>query len=86
MPSLLRSVGLIPQPPYELSGLVYHGADVVEHVSTLLRGLSGVLTAHGIATEIELDIDAFAERVRTECGLDPVLTVSPNLAVWAKKP
>jgi ubiquinone/menaquinone biosynthesis C-methylase UbiE len=86
LPSLLRAVGLIPQPPYELSGLVYHGGDVVEHVSTLLRGLSGVLTANGIASEDELDIDAFAERVRVECGLDPVLMVSPNLAVWAKKP
>lgn len=59
---------------------------MVEHVSTLLRGLSGVLTANGIAREDELDIDLFAERVRVECGPDPVLLVSPNLAVWAKKP
>ncbi|MCV7408205.1 hypothetical protein AWC05_18935 [Mycobacterium florentinum] len=86
LPSVLRSIGLVPQPPYEVSGLVYHGADVVDHVSTLLRGLSGVLTTNGIASEDELDIDVFAERVRVECGPDPVLMVSPNLAVWAKKP
>jgi SAM-dependent methyltransferase len=86
LPSLLRSVGLEPQPPYELSGTVYHGAHVAEHVTTLVRGMAGVLTANGIATEDEIDIDTFAERVRAECGPDPVLTSSPNLAVWARKP
>lgn len=41
LPSLLRSVGLEPQPPYELTGAVYTG------------GLTGVLTASGVATEVQ---------------------------------
>jgi SAM-dependent methyltransferase len=86
LPSLLRSVGVEPQPPYELTGVVYNGAAVLEHVTTIMRGLTGVLTACGIATEDEIDIDTFAERVSLECGPDPVLISGPDVAVWARKP
>ena len=68
LPSMLRSVGLDPQPPYELTGL------------------TGVLTAYGIATEKEIEIDTFADRVSAECGPDPVLISGPDLGVWAIKP
>lgn len=86
LPSLLRSAGLEPQPPYELTGAVYCGAAVLEHLTNVMRGLSPVLTAHGIATEEEIDIDTFAERVSAELGPDPVLVSGPDLAVWARKP
>ena len=85
LPSLLRSVGLDPQPPYEAASAVYTGPVVVEHETTLMQGLAGVLTANGIATEEEIDIGTFADRVRLECGPDPVLIIGPNLGVWAIK-
>lgn len=45
-------------------------------------------TALGVipASSRALDIDIFAERVGIECGPDPVLLVSPNLAVWGMRP
>jgi SAM-dependent methyltransferase len=86
LPSLLRSVGLEPQPPYELTGPVYTGSAVPEHMNTLMRGITGVLTSFGIATEEEIDIDTFTDRVVLECGPDPVVIAGPDLAVWAKKP
>ena len=86
LPSLLRSVGLEPQPPYEVTGAVFTDGTVLEHAATLMQGISPVLTAHGIATEEEIDIDTFAERVRVDLGPDPVLVSGPHLAAWARKP
>ena len=86
LPSLLRSVGLEPQPPYELTGAVYNGDAAKEHWNTLMHGLTGVLTASGVATEEEIDIDTFAERVNLECGPDPVMISGPSIAVWGRKP
>lgn len=67
LPSLLRDVGLQPQPPYELTGAMYSGTDVLTHVTTVMRGISPLLAAYGIATEEEIEIDTFAERVSAEC-------------------
>jgi protein-L-isoaspartate O-methyltransferase len=86
LPSLLRSIGLEPQPPYELTGAVYTGDAVLQHEATLVQSLSPVLTAHGIATEEETDVDSFAERAGAYLGSDPVLISGPHLAVWARKP
>ena len=86
LPSLLRSVGLDPQPPHEVTGAVYTGDTVWQHETTLVQNLSPLLIAHGIATEEETDIDTFAERVRFDLGPDPVLISGPHLAVWASKP
>ena len=86
LPSLLRSVGLEPQPPYEVTGAVYTGGAVLDHEITLMQGISPVLTAHGIATKEEIDIDTFADRVKVELGPDPGLISGPHLAVWARKP
>ncbi|OBB10668.1 hypothetical protein A5662_08375 [Mycobacteriaceae bacterium 1482268.1] len=86
LPSLLRSAGMEPQPPYELTGAVYTGAAVFEHVTNLLRGLLPILTAHGIATEEEADLDAFAESVSADLTPDSVMVgAGPALAVWARK-
>jgi ubiquinone/menaquinone biosynthesis C-methylase UbiE len=86
LPSLLRSVGLEPQPPYEVTGAVYTGATVLKHETTLVQNLSPLLTAHGIASDHETDIGAFAERVGHDLGPEPVLVSGPHLAVWARKP
>lgn len=87
LPSLFRSVGLEPQPPYELTGAVYTGDTVLQHETTLMAGISPVLIANGIATEEEIDIDNFAERLQAELGPDPVMVgAGPGLAVWARKP
>jgi SAM-dependent methyltransferase len=87
LPSLLRSAGLEPQPPYELTGVVLTGDDaVLKFLTALIVGIAPVLTGHGIATEEELDTDTFAQRVRADLGPDPVLVISgPGLAVWARK-
>jgi hypothetical protein len=88
LPSLLRSAGLEPQLPHELAGAVLAGADaVLGFLSAMVVGIAPVLTANGIATEEETDVNSFVERVRADLGPDPVLVVSgPSLAVWAKKP
>lgn len=86
LPSLLRSAGMEPQPPYELTGAVYTGVAVVEHVTNLLRGLLPILMAHGIATEEEAAVDAFAESVSADLNSDAVMVgAGPALAVWARK-
>ena len=59
---------------------------MLEHVTTLMRGLSQVLVAYGIVTEEEIGLDTFPERVSEELGPDPVLVSGPDLAVWAQKP
>jgi protein-L-isoaspartate O-methyltransferase len=87
LPSLLRAAGLEPQPPYELLGAVYTGDTVIQHEITLMTGISPVLIANGIATEEEIDLGTFAERLKAEVGPDPVMVgAGPSLAVWARKP
>ena len=88
LPSLLRSVGLEPQLPYELTGAVLTGDEaVLKFLMAMVVGIAPLLTRHGIATEDEVDTDSFAERVRADLGPDPVLVVSgPSVAVWARKP
>lgn len=87
LPSLLRSIGMQPQPPYELTGAVYTGAGVLDNATSMVRGLAPVLAAHGIAGQDELDVDAFAEQLRAEIGSEPdaVMVGGPHLAVWARK-
>ncbi len=87
LPSLLRSAGLEPQLPYELTGGVLSGADaILKFLLTMIAGIAPVLTSHGIATQDEVDTANFAERVRADLGPDPVLVVSgPSIAVWARK-
>ena len=71
LPSLLRSAGLEPQPPYELTGAVLTGDDaVLKFLMTMVGGIAPVLTVDGIATEEEVDADSFAEGVRAELGPD----------------
>jgi ubiquinone/menaquinone biosynthesis C-methylase UbiE len=88
LPSSLRSAGLEPQLPYEVTGAVVTGHDaVLQFLLAMLVGIAPVLTGNGIASEEEVDTDSFAERVKAEIGPDPVLIVSgPSLAVWARKP
>jgi SAM-dependent methyltransferase len=87
LPSLFRSVGLEPQPPHEFIGAVYTGDTVLQHEVTLIRNLAPMLIANGIATEEEIDIDTYPERIKAELGPDPVMVGSgPGLAVWARKP
>jgi ubiquinone/menaquinone biosynthesis C-methylase UbiE len=86
LPSLLRCVGLEPNPPYEVAGAVYCGDTVLAHEIALVQNLTPVLTSHGIATEEETDIEAFTERARRDLGCDPVLISGPHLAVWGRKP
>jgi hypothetical protein len=88
LPTLLRSAGLEPQLPYELTGAVLAGRGaVLEFLMAMIVGIAPVLTGHGIATEEEVDTDIFAERLKADLGPDPLLVVSgPSLAVWARKP
>ena len=88
LPSMLRSAGLEPQLPYEVTGAAVTGDDaVLQFLLAMLVGIAPVLTGNGIASEEEVDINTFAGRVKAEIGPDPVLIVSgPSLAVWARKP
>jgi ubiquinone/menaquinone biosynthesis C-methylase UbiE len=87
LPSVLRSAGLEPQLPYELTGAVLTGDAVVEFLMAMIAGIAPVLTGYGIATENEVDTATFPERLKAELGRDAVLVVSgPSLAVWARKP
>ena len=45
-----------------------------------------MLTGYGIATEEEIDLDTFDERIEVELGTDPILVSGPSLAVWGRKP
>jgi ubiquinone/menaquinone biosynthesis C-methylase UbiE len=87
LPSLFRSIGLEPQPPYEFLAAVYTGDTVLQHEVTLMANIAPLLIANGIATEDEIGLDTFAERVKAELGPDPIMVGSgPSLAVWARKP
>jgi SAM-dependent methyltransferase len=86
LPSLLRSAGLEPQLPHEATGAVLTGVAALEYLTAMMLGISPVLTAYGITTEEEIDIETFAERVSVDLGPDPVFVQGPNLGVWARKP
>jgi hypothetical protein len=88
LPSLLQSAGLEPQLPHELTGAVLTGADaILEFLTAMIVGIAPALTGHGIATEVDVDVERFVERVRADLGPAPLLVVSgPSLAVWARKP
>jgi ubiquinone/menaquinone biosynthesis C-methylase UbiE len=86
LPSMFRSIGLKPQPPYEVTGLVYEGIAAVDQVVAIVRASMSALTEYGIATEEEIGIDTLAERLSLACGPDPLLLMSPHLGVWATKP
>jgi hypothetical protein len=52
-----------------------------------MANIAPLLIANGIATEDEIGLDTFAERVKAELGPDPIMVGSgPSLAVWARKP
>ena len=56
------SIRLEPQPPYEVTGLVYEGIAAVDQSRTrIVRASMSVLTEYGIATE-EADRDRHARR------------------------
>lgn len=86
LPSLLRSGGLEPQLPHEVTGTVLTGVAALEYLTAMMLGISPVLTAYGIATEEEIDIETFAERLSVDLGPDPVFAQGPNLGVWTTKP
>jgi SAM-dependent methyltransferase len=87
LPSLFQAAGLQPQPPYEVTGVAYHGRTAVEHYVAVMRSMTRVLVDHAIATEDEIDIDTLGERLSLEWGPpDPVCVISPYVGVWARKP
>lgn len=49
----------------------------------MLIGIGPVLTANGIATENEVKVESFIERVRAELGPDPLLVVSRLMVMGA---
>jgi SAM-dependent methyltransferase len=86
LPSLFRSVGLQPQPPYQGTDLIYTGDAALEQICTMTRSRLPLFIKHGIATEQEVDIDTLEDRLRAECGNDAVLSMPGLLGVWARKP
>ena len=73
--AMLREMGRPELPEPTISGYIGHGAPQL-----VARALDGT------ATEEEIDIDTFTQRVSADLGPDPVLVSGPDLAVWAKKP
>ena len=89
LPSMLRSAGLEPQLPYEVTGAAVTGDDaVLQFLLAMLVGVAQVLTGNGIASEEEVDIEYLRwtcqgrNRPRSRSGSSP----GPSLAVWARKP
>jgi hypothetical protein len=70
-----------------MSGGVLTGADaILDFLKAMVIGIAPVLTGNGIATEDEVNVKSFVERVRADLGPDPLLVVSgPSLAVWARQ-
>jgi hypothetical protein len=56
---------------YELTGAVYNGVAVLEHVTTLMRGSRACWPPTASLPRKLIDIDMFAERASVECGPDP---------------
>ena len=67
LPSMLRSAGLEPQLPYEVTGAAVTGDNaVLQFLLAMLVAIASVLTGNGIASEEEVDIKTFAGRVKAE--------------------
>jgi hypothetical protein len=85
--SELPAPGRVPRClMYELTGAVYNGVAVLEHMTTLMRGSRACWPPTASLPRKLIDIDTFAERISVECGPDPVLISGPDVAVWARKP
>jgi hypothetical protein len=77
-----KQAGLNPDPDVLGSLMISSG---VAAVADALRSLLPTIVAQGIATENEIDIDTFADRLRTETN-DLVIVAQPNIGAWATKP
>jgi SAM-dependent methyltransferase len=85
LPSIFRRAGLVPQPPYESTAVIYEGRDRAEMTAGIVRSMMPTLTAAGVdATEI--DVDTLADRLYAEGGDDQISALGPILGVWARKP
>jgi len=85
LPSILRRVGLVPQPPYDSAAVIYEGRDCAEMMAEFVRSMVPALTAAGVDPD-ELDIDTLAERLYADGGDQQISAMGPFIGVWARKP
>ena len=71
---------------YELTGAVYNGVAVLEHVTTLMRGSRACWPPTASLPRKLIDIDTFAERASVECGPDPSVDNGPRCRSLGQKP
>ena len=70
---------------YELTGAVYNGVAVLEHVTTLMRGSRACWPPTASLPRKLIDIDTFAERASVECGPDPSVDNGPRCRSLGQK-
>jgi SAM-dependent methyltransferase len=83
-----RAAGL-PAPTMYLDAAVGGGPDWAgyDYMAGLVRTLLPLFVHHGIATEEDVDIETFAERLRQEVsGQQGVATTWSFITAWARKP
>jgi SAM-dependent methyltransferase len=85
LPSMFRRAGLVPQPPYDSTAIIYEGRDRVEMSTEIVRSMLPSLTAVGISPE-DIDIDTLADRLYAEAGDEQICALGPIIGVCARKP
>jgi SAM-dependent methyltransferase len=85
LPSVFRTVGLVPQPPYETGAVIFEGRDCAGADAELVRSMMPALRAAGV-DPAEIDIDTLAERLYVEAGDQQIRMMGPYIGVWARKP
>jgi SAM-dependent methyltransferase len=85
LPSLFRRAGLVPQPPYDSTAIIFEGRERAEMSAEIVRSMLPTLSAAGIDPN-DIDIDTLAERLYAEAGDEQISALGPLIGVSARKP
>jgi ubiquinone/menaquinone biosynthesis C-methylase UbiE len=85
LPAIFRRAGLVPQPPYDSTAVIYEGRERAEMFAALVGSMMPTLTAAGIDPD-EINVDTLADRLYAAGGDDQISALGPMIGVWASKP
>jgi SAM-dependent methyltransferase len=85
LPSILRRAGLVPQPPYDSTSILFEGRERAEMSTEIVRSMLPTLAAVGVDPN-DIDIDTLADRLYAEAGDEQISALGPLIGVCARKP
>jgi 2-polyprenyl-3-methyl-5-hydroxy-6-metoxy-1,4-benzoquinol methylase len=85
LPSIFRRAGLVPQPPYDSTAIIFEGRERAEMATEIVRSMLPALTGASVDPN-DIDIDTLADRLYAEAGDEQISALGPLMGVYAHKP